>query len=293
MDETTETASVFASVSVCVTGSTACGKTSFIRRTVHDTFDYRAIPTITMMWERMILHTKSGVDVRMTFVDTSGQDRLHSACRQAYRDVCAVIVMVDMSPDGTPMGNDSEHWLDEAKKHTPSTVPVILVGNKVDTIRGQPGTMLYDAALEKHGVTEFVLQKCYSGEIFYISSKSGDGIPDLLSALRRIAKNTHEFQHSLKTLADMEEGYMSDGGVSGSHTPRHIGGRMPLLAVVSNRNGEIVVEKGRGLIIAGQGDPLERETILHQDDPAYPRSRGWTLLRDESRPSSKLPSCSC
>jgi small GTP-binding protein len=62
--------------------------------------------------------------------DTAGQERFHSVTIAYYRGASGILLIFDLT-----RRSSFEHvgfWLDQARKHAPPGIPIVIVGNKSD-----------------------------------------------------------------------------------------------------------------------------------------------------------------
>ncbi|XGW20881.1 hypothetical protein V3C99_004114 [Haemonchus contortus] len=122
------------SFKILVIGDPGTGKTSIIRRFVHDVFtaNYKATIGVDFAMKRMTLDDDTQVYLQIW--DISGQDRYGVMTRVYYKDANAAIVVMDATNDQTKEG--AYRWkadLDQKLILTDgSHIPCILVVNKCD-----------------------------------------------------------------------------------------------------------------------------------------------------------------
>lgn len=118
---------------VCLLGDSSVGKTSLIRRFVHDTFDDHYISTIgTKISKREIKldFQEKSVDMDMTIWDIMGHRGFRQLLQEAYfYGAQGVLAVCDLTREQTL--NDLDDWIDSVFKSV-EKVPVIIVANKAD-----------------------------------------------------------------------------------------------------------------------------------------------------------------
>jgi len=112
---------------VTLLGGIAPGKTSIVRRLVHNSFSNCVEPTIGASF---VSHTINvGFPVKLAIWDTAGVERFKSLTPMYYQGASAVIVVYDITDEYS--FTTAKSWIEICSDLVP--VPVIaLVGNKVD-----------------------------------------------------------------------------------------------------------------------------------------------------------------
>jgi Ras-related protein Rab-32 len=157
---------------ILVLGDTATGKTSFIKRYVHNSHskDHKATVGVDFVLKQLQVNKKS---VRLQMWDIAGQDRFGAIARVYYKDAKGALLLYDItrkdSYDNTLLWKKE---IDE-KVRLPdgSRLPVLLVGNKSDleNLRQVPD--------DKDRLNEFVQENGFIGW-FETSAKEGTLIHD-------------------------------------------------------------------------------------------------------------------
>eukprot|EP00938_MAST-03A_sp_MAST-3A-sp1_P006084 g6084.t1 len=157
---------------ILVLGDTATGKTSFIKRYVHNTHskDHKATVGVDFVLKQLQVNKKS---VRLQMWDIAGQDRFGAIARVYYKDAKGALLLYDItrkdSYDNTLLWKKE---IDE-KVRLPdgSRLPVLLVGNKSDL---EERRQVPD---DKDRLNEFVQENGFIGW-FETSAKEGTLIHD-------------------------------------------------------------------------------------------------------------------
>ena len=157
---------------ILVLGDTATGKTSFIKRYVHNTHskDHKATVGVDFVLKQLQVNKKS---VRLQMWDIAGQDRFGAIARVYYKDAKGALLLYDItrkdSYDNTLLWKKE---IDE-KVRLPdgSRLPVLLVGNKSDL---EERRQVPD---DKDQLNEFVQENGFIGW-FETSAKEGTLIHD-------------------------------------------------------------------------------------------------------------------
>lgn len=118
---------------VCLLGDSGVGKTSLIRRFVHDMFDDHYISTIGTKISKKELKLdfqEKTIDMDMTVWDIMGHRGFRQLLQEAYfYGAQGVLAVCDMTREQTL--NDLDDWIDSVFKSI-ERIPVIIVANKSD-----------------------------------------------------------------------------------------------------------------------------------------------------------------
>ena len=270
------------SLNVVVSGTVAVGKSSLIKRIANGSFDsIGASSTIGVDYVTKNLVTAKNVLLRTIYTDLAGQERFRSVCSQCYRGVCAVLVVFDVSLDILIQPTeDVGYWIDQSLLHAGPSVPVLIVANKMDMVHDS------DRNLKVQGITPEVVQRGYSGKVFYVSAKTGEGIEELEREIRRVEETTAVYQQAATDAARAANPPHKGGEITGDARSAqvHLVGNEPLLCVVPGPDGEPIVVKQRGLV------NLDPPTVRGARDLA---SASSLSPFGESRRVSGVSSCSC
>jgi small GTP-binding protein len=113
---------------VLLLGDAAVGKTSLVRRFVHDTFSKDYLMTIGMEpYQRY--ETIDGVYICYSLWDIAGQDRFKMMRSMFYKGAMGALVIFDLTRRAS--FENAQHWITEAESFSPGQ-SFILVGNKND-----------------------------------------------------------------------------------------------------------------------------------------------------------------
>ncbi len=118
---------------ICLVGDSSVGKTSLVRRYVHDEFDDRYLSTIgaKISKKEVPVNIKSGEYlVRMTVWDIMGEKRLTDLLKDSYFDgASGLLAVCDLTRENTL--SSLEDWIVTSSSIV-GEVPMTFVGNKLD-----------------------------------------------------------------------------------------------------------------------------------------------------------------
>jgi small GTP-binding protein len=114
-------------------GDSGAGKTSALTRFVDDRFDENFVCTIGVELRLKCLPLLEGRRVKLQMWDIAGLDRFQTITSSYYRGVHAVLLLYDIC-DIRTFQHVQTRWLGQIQKHSPPNIPVLLVGNKLDSV---------------------------------------------------------------------------------------------------------------------------------------------------------------
>lgn len=123
---------------VLVVGDIGAGKTSLIKRYVHNVFSIHYKSTIGVDFALKVINWDDNTHVRLQLWDLAGQERFSNMTRVYYKDAVAAFVVFDITRIST--FDAAKKWKADidAKVHLPNSedkpIPVILLANKIDLI---------------------------------------------------------------------------------------------------------------------------------------------------------------
>uniref|UniRef100_A0A6I8P2G1 Calcium release activated channel regulator 2A n=1 Tax=Ornithorhynchus anatinus TaxID=9258 RepID=A0A6I8P2G1_ORNAN len=160
-------------------GNSSVGKTSLLRRFCEDRFSPGTAATVGIDY-RVKTVSVDNAQVALQLWDTAGQERYRCITQQFFRKADGVIVMYDVTAKQT--FTSVRQWLTSVEEAVGESVPVLLLGNKVDN----------DQEREvPRGLGEQLAKE--NGLIFYeCSAFSGHNAKESLLHLARVLKEQED-----------------------------------------------------------------------------------------------------
>uniref|UniRef100_A0AC34F183 Ras-related protein Rab n=1 Tax=Panagrolaimus sp. ES5 TaxID=591445 RepID=A0AC34F183_9BILA len=148
---------------ILVIGDVSTGKSSVIRRYVHNIFESHYKATIGVDFATKIVQWNDNRLIRLQFWDISGQDRFGNMTRVYYKDAHGAIIVADCSRRATLEGalrwkNDLDNKVCLANGRP---VPAVLLSNKCDL----------ESHITDDELSETVLKNGFKG-FFKVSAKN-------------------------------------------------------------------------------------------------------------------------
>jgi Ras-related protein Rab-32 len=126
---------------VLVIGELGTGKTSIIKRYVHQSFSEHYRATIGVDFALKVINWDKKTVVRLQLWDIAGQERFGNMTRVYYKEAVGCFIVYDATRSST--FEASERWKNDldSKVQLPdgSPVPCVLLGNKCDQLKDSPG----------------------------------------------------------------------------------------------------------------------------------------------------------
>lgn len=152
-------------VKVVVAGPGGVGKTTLLKR--YETSNF--IPAVSTVGVNFLIMDQEVGDrlLRVAYWDYAGEDRFRSLFPGYCQGSSASILCFDTSRIKTLL--EIPEWLRMARAHNEKSMPVILVGNKIDAISEDERELVSKASIR------FVKEYNLSG-YYLTSAKSGNGM---------------------------------------------------------------------------------------------------------------------
>lgn len=178
---------------IIVVGDIGTGKTSVIRRYVHNTYTELYKSTIGVDFALKTIQWSPYLTVRFQLWDIAGQERFGNMTRVYYKDARAAIIVFDITRSSTYEA--IEKWkkdIDNKVLIDDHRLPVLLLANKYD---------LKETAEEKY-TDEFMNNLCKKLDIdfwAFVSAKNNTGIEDAFYQLGQEILKQDKNNEGLKT----------------------------------------------------------------------------------------------
>ena len=112
-----------------IIGDTYVGKSNIIYRFTENKFSDKYQATVNMDFSYKTVTVKDKV-CRVQLWDTAGQEQFQSISRGYYKSAVNGIVVYDITNRDT--FNNISNWVEQCRRNGPSTISLVLVGNKED-----------------------------------------------------------------------------------------------------------------------------------------------------------------
>ncbi|KAI8374865.1 P-loop containing nucleoside triphosphate hydrolase protein [Blakeslea trispora] len=149
---------------ILVVGDLGTGKTSIIRRYVHNIFSTNYKSTIGVDFALKVIQWENDLIVRLQLWDIAGQERFGNMTRVYYKEALGAIVVYDMTRPQTFEGvtkwkNDIDSKVTLPDAWGGGQIPVILLANKMDLVKEGHGqhvnTSELDQFCQDHGFLQW------------------------------------------------------------------------------------------------------------------------------------------
>lgn len=124
-------------VKLVLLGDSGVGKSSLLRRFVHDTFNEETDSTMGASYLSKVV-TLSDHSVKFNIWDTAGQERYRALAKMYYRDAMVVLLVFSLTEEES--FDSLKHWYKEVQDNAPKNVSksysvVAVAGNKEDLVK--------------------------------------------------------------------------------------------------------------------------------------------------------------
>jgi small GTP-binding protein len=157
---------------IIAVGDGTAGKTSIIRRYVHEEYDSKYIKTIGVSHALKRLCIDDN-DITMTIWDTGGQELFDCIRPQYYRGAHGVLIIYDVTSQES--FDHLDKWLNELDNSC-GNIPKIIIGNKIDLTDKR---VIPPEVGEKYAHQNFV---SYSET----SAKTGENVAEVMEELAKL-----------------------------------------------------------------------------------------------------------
>ncbi|BFY99749.1 hypothetical protein BsWGS_02789 [Bradybaena similaris] len=128
---------------VLIIGNSGVGKTSFLFRYADNSFTDSFVSTVGIDFKvKSIL--RNNRKIKLQIWDTAGQERYRTITTAYYRGAMGFVLMYDVTNEAS--FNAVQDWIYQIKLHSCTSVPIVIVGNKLDhpgrQVQQQEGQLL-------------------------------------------------------------------------------------------------------------------------------------------------------
>ena len=158
-------------MNVITLGEGDVGKTSIIRRYIHNIFDESILSTIGLNFSYKEVKLKNGKSLKIKLIDTAGQEKYRALAKSYFKNVDAVLFVFAISRKDS--FDNMTNWINLFKDNHNGKegIPMYLIGNKSDEER----------EVQKDVIDEFIIENKY--KYFETSAKENIGIDELFQEL--------------------------------------------------------------------------------------------------------------
>ncbi|CAL2049675.1 CBN-TAG-312 protein [Caenorhabditis brenneri] len=123
---------------IVMCGDAAVGKSSFVMRVIRRQFTNQLPSTLGVDFHVKTVNV-DGRNVALQLWDTAGQERFRSLCKSYFRRADGAILVYDVCAEHSFLR--VRDWIETIKESTERSIPIILVGNKIDMRHQTPGAV--------------------------------------------------------------------------------------------------------------------------------------------------------
>ena len=171
---------------IIIIGDPSVGKTSLLNNYVKKKFSKTYLPTVgvNILKHTLKLKTKAegNIDISLLLWDLAGQPQFYMLHKPYYNGANGIILVFDITRSST--FSNVKNWFNETVKFGLSSVPRVLVGNKVD-LKDERKIILPHA---EHLSSEI------NAPYFETSAKTGENVEQIF---HKISENIYEAQKDL------------------------------------------------------------------------------------------------
>ena len=156
---------------VITLGESEVGKTSIIRRYIHNIFDESILSTIGLNFSYKEVKLKNGKNLKIKLIDTAGQEKYKALAKSYFKNVDGVLFVFALNKKDS--FDNIINWINLFKDNHNGKegIPMYLIGNKSDQER----------KVQKDAIDEFIIDNKY--KYFETSAKENTGIDELFQEL--------------------------------------------------------------------------------------------------------------
>ena len=156
---------------VITLGESGVGKTSIIRRYIHNIFDENNLSTIGLNFSFKEVKLKNGKSINIKLIDTAGQEKYKALAKSYFKNADAVLFVFAINDKHS--FDNIKNWINlfNENHNGKEGIPMYLIGNKSDQER----------EVQKEVIDEFIIENKY--KYFETSAKENIGIDELFQEL--------------------------------------------------------------------------------------------------------------
>jgi small GTP-binding protein len=153
-------------------GESGVGKTSIIRRYIHNIFDENNLSTIGLNFSFKEVKLKDGNTINLKLIDTAGQEKYRALAKSYFKNVDAALFVFAMNSQES--FDNIKNWIKlfDDNHNGKTGIPKYLIGNKSDQEREVNDDLIEQLKNE---------YKDY--KYFETSAKNNDGIENLFKEI--------------------------------------------------------------------------------------------------------------
>jgi len=155
---------------IVVGGSGGVGKTTFLHRYLTTQFmdDTKMTVGVSFFSHKLV---RQGDNINLILWDLGGQDRFRFLLKPYIKGAVAAFLMFDLTRTTTLW--ELNEWLDIVREMTSDSIPVVLIGSKLDMIHPEKLSFVNEEAenfMKEKGLMQYIT----------ISSKSGENVNEAM-----------------------------------------------------------------------------------------------------------------